>query len=220
MLSPNLLSTKPYATSSKAQPEHGPSQKSRVDHGAKDWNWSSDLKGLRNPVPVLKFWMGPSITTVIGPSSRTEPQSLRTDNPQSLWNHVTLSFPKSFWLKLRRTFLPRLTLWTFWPSGSRFLKIFLKTRQGQPKVWIPEGQTLEIFQTTELTLFYFNLLNHFWSNWKTTVWINHNDQASTDKDGRLRTVHPSIRPCGQRTKIKLRPSIPWTKSDAGPRLSF
>ena len=24
-----------------------------------------------------------------------------------------------------------------------------------PKVWIPEGQTLEIFQTTELTLFLF-----------------------------------------------------------------
>ena len=29
-------------------------------------------------------------------------------------------------------------------------------------------------------------------------------QASTDEDGRLRAVHPSIRPCGQRTKIWAR----------------
>ena len=116
MLSPNLLSTKPYAASSKAQPEHGPSQKSRADYGATDRNRSWDLKGLRNPVPVLKFWMGPSITTVFGPCSRTEPQSLRTDNPQYLWNHVTLSFTKSFWLKLRWLSFPG------WPSGPSDLQ--------------------------------------------------------------------------------------------------
>ena len=27
------------------------------------------------------------------------------------------------------------------------------------------------------------------------------DQASTDEDGRPRTVHPSTRPCGRRTEI-------------------
>ena len=30
--------------------------------------------------------------------------------------------------------------------------------------------------------------------------INTLNQASTDEDGHLRTVHPSIRPCGQRTE--------------------
>ena len=73
-------------------------------------------------------------------------------------------------------------------------------------------------------------------------------QASADEDGRLRTVHPSIRPCGQRTKIWAQPvhlmdkfgrwtkiiilkwtsgrifyhgpSTSWTESDDRPRLSF
>ena len=31
-------------------------------------------------------------------------------------------------------------------------------------------------------------------------------QASTDEDGRLRTVYPSIRPCGQWTEI-------WAQTD-------
>ena len=71
-------------------------------------------------------------------------------------------------------------------------------------------------------------------------------QASTDEDDRLRTVNPSIRPCGQRTEILAQtvhlmdgfeqrteiiilrwtsgrifehgPSTSWTDLDAGPRL--
>ena len=45
-------------------------------------------------------------------------------------------------------------------------------------------------------------------------------EASTDEDGRLRIVYPSIRPCGQWIEIWAHWTISWTNSDVGPRLSF
>lgn len=84
--------------------------------------------------------MGPSIMSVFGP--RTELQSLKRDNPQSLWNHVTLSFTKSFWLKLRSLSFQGwpsgpsdLQAWDFWRFFWRLDKVSQKSGSQKVRLW-------------------------------------------------------------------------------------
>ena len=84
----------------------------------------------------------PSIMSVFGPRLRTELQSLRRDNPQSLWNHVTLSFTKSFWLKLRSLSFQGwpsgpsdLQAWDFWRFFWRLDKVSQKSGSQKVRLW-------------------------------------------------------------------------------------
>ena len=139
MLSPNSLSPKLYAASSKAQPEHGSSQKPRPgrprSHGLKP-AWK--VRGIQYGSVTDR----PSIMSVFGPRLRTELQSLRRDNPQSLWNHVTLSFTKSFWLKLRSLSFQGwpsgpsdLQAWDFWRFFWRLDKVSQKSGSQKVRLW-------------------------------------------------------------------------------------
>ena len=140
MLSPNSLSPKLYAASSKAQPEHGSSQKSRPGRPQSHGLYVMDCMIYDGSTD--SNMAGPSIMSVFGPRSRTRLQSLRRDNPQSLWNHVTLSFTKSFWLKLQSLSFQGwpsgpsdLQAWDFWRFFWRLDKVSQKSGSQKVRLW-------------------------------------------------------------------------------------